>query len=77
MIAWIRRLIVSENQRRDDEMLTNEKNDFIVAYTWIFGCTKKRAATIYREEKAKKNTSFIQSVITCFQNNAKRAFYSD
>ena len=58
-------------------MAAFERMSFITAYTWIFGCTKKVAATVYWEEKAKKNTGYIESVIACFDGNAKRAFYND
>lgn len=63
--------------RRRRKMAAIERMSFITAYTWIFGCSKKMAAKVYREEKAKKNTGYIESVIACFNGNAKRAFYND
>lgn len=58
-------------------MAIHQRIDFIAAYTWIFGCTKLAAAAVYREEKAKKNYAYIESVIAAFKGNAARCFYTD
>ena len=63
--------------RRRKKMAMREKTDFVTAYTWIFGCTKKAAAIVYREEKSKKNMGYIENVIACFKGNAKRCFMDD
>ena len=54
-----------------------EKHDFVQAYCWIFGCTKRNAETVYKEQKTKGNDAYIQSVIACFESNAARSFATD
>ena len=54
-----------------------EKHDFIRAYTWIFGCSKKTAEAVYKQEKTKGNDAYITGVIACFDRNAARSFATD
>ena len=54
-----------------------EKHAFVQAYCWIFGCTRKTAEAVYRQEKAKGNAAYIAAVIACFESNAARSFATD
>ena len=54
-----------------------EKHDFVRADTWIFGCSKHTAETVYKQEKAKGNDAYIRNVIACFERNAARSFATD
>lgn len=54
-----------------------EKHDFIRAYCWIFGCSRKTAEAVYKQEKAKGNDAYIRNVIACFESNAARSFATD
>ena len=54
-----------------------EKHAFIRAYMWIFGCSKRNAETVYKEQKAKGNDAYIKAVIACFESNAARNFATD
>lgn len=52
--------------------MTMEKS-FINAYAWLYGSTKKQAKEIYKNS----SIEYIESIIECFNNNAKKAFYND
>lgn len=54
-----------------------EKHDFVQAYCWIFGCSEHNAEAVYKQEKAKGNDAYIQSVIACFERNAAKCFATD
>lgn len=49
------------------------KQDFIIAYQWYNGCTKKQAEKAYRELSEITKRLYIES----FYNNAKRCALSD
>ncbi|MCQ2978076.1 MAG: hypothetical protein MJ232_08685 [archaeon] len=52
------------------------ENRFVNAFCWLYGTTKKEAVKTY---KALKNNdiNYINNIINCFENNAKKAFYND
>lgn len=49
------------------------KNDFIIAYCWMYGATKKDALKVYRTA----NKDYITAVVDGYKNNFKKAFYND
>lgn len=55
----------------------NFKDDFITAYTWMFGETKKKANEVYRRAMEIADYSYIKEMINCYKNNCKRMFYND
>lgn len=58
-------------------MLNAMKKDFITAYTWMYGSTKKQAEQTYRRAMEIADYNYIKETINCFKDNAKRAFYDD
>lgn len=58
-------------------MLNAMKKDFINAYTWMYGSTKKQAEQTYRRAMEIADYSYIREIINCFESNAKKAFYDD
>ena len=51
--------------------------DFVKAYTWMFGGSKKEAEKVYKEKLAAGSGRYISEVINCFKNNARRCAYDD
>lgn len=49
------------------------KNDFITAFCWLFGGSKRNAAEAYRNAAP----DYITTIIECFQGNAARVFSED
>jgi len=49
------------------------KNDFITAYMWMYGSSKKEAEQVYR----KVNKEYQEAIIDGFKQNAKQAFIND
>ena len=58
-------------------MVGNMKNDFITAYTWMYGETKKKAEGVYRRAMEIADYGYIKEIINCYENNARRNFYDD
>ena len=58
-------------------MLTAMKKDFITAYTWMYGSTKKQAEGAYRRAMEIADYGYIKETIACFKDNAKRSLYDD
>ena len=53
------------------------KNQFIAAYTWMYGSTKKVAERIYKSAMECADYKYIREVVACFEDNARRSFYDD
>ena len=53
------------------------KKDFVTAYCWMYGSSKKRAAEVYLELLHQNDLASIDTVIECFRDNAHRSFYTD
>ena len=51
----------------------NEKQQFIDAYIWMYGCTKKRALQAYKEQ----NLEGIKLIISSYNNQCRQSFYND
>ena len=58
-------------------MLGNMKSDFVTAYCWMYGETKKKAETVYRRAMEIADYGYIKETIACFKDNARRSFYDD
>lgn len=58
-------------------MLAIMKKDFITAYTWMYGSTKKQAEGAYRRAMEIADYGYVNEIIDCFKNNAKNSFYND
>lgn len=58
-------------------MVNNMKKNFIDAYTWMYGESKKKAESVYRRAMEIADYGYIQEVISCFENNAKSSFNTD
>lgn len=58
-------------------MLIGMKQDFINAYIWMHGSTKKEAEQTYRRAMEIADYSYIKETIACFKDNARRSFYDD
>ena len=54
-----------------------EERDFITAYTWAYGETKKKAKEVYKKQKSEGKQSYIDEIIKGFKENAKKSFLSD
>lgn len=52
-----------------------EKHDFVLAYMWIYGETKKAALSAYKNRK--DDPEYIRLVISAYMGNASRSFYDD
>lgn len=48
-------------------------NDFIAAYTWAYGETKKKAREVYK----KANEEYKRAIIDEYKNNCRKVFYED
>ena len=51
--------------------------DFVKAYTWMFGGSKASAGKIYEEKLRSGNFRYISEIINCFNDNARRCAYDD
>lgn len=49
------------------------KRNFIEAYLWAYGGTKKEAIQTYKES----GEDYVNAIIESFTSNAKKHFYSD
>lgn len=49
------------------------KKQFLTAFCWLFGGSKRNAAEVYRNAAP----DYITTIIECFQGNAARAFSED
>ena len=58
-------------------MLNAMKKDFITAYTWMYGSTKKQAEGAYRRAMEIADYGYVKEIISCFKDNAKKSFYDD
>lgn len=58
-------------------MVNGMKNDFIAAYTWMYGESKKKAEAVYRRAMEIADYGYVKEIINCFENNAKNATYAD
>lgn len=58
-------------------MLNTMKQDFIIAYTWMYGSTKSEASRTYAKAMEIADYSYIKEIISCFKDNARRSFYDD
>ena len=58
-------------------MTNSMKNDFINAYTWMYGSTKKKAEGVFRRAMEIADYGYIKEIIACFESNAKKSFYAD
>lgn len=58
-------------------MLNTIKRDFVAAYTWMYGSTKKEAETAFRKAAEIADYGYVKEIIACFEGNAKRSFYED
>lgn len=47
--------------------------NFVDAYTWLFGSTKKYAKEIYKNE----DKEYIEAVIFAYRTHCKIAFFED
>lgn len=47
----------------------NKLNDFVEAYTWLYGGSKKKAESIYRRAMEIADYSYIDEVIDCYDGN--------
>ena len=58
-------------------MLGDMKRDFVTAYTWMYGGTKKQAECAYRRAMEIADYGYVKEIIACFENNAKKSAYVD
>ena len=58
-------------------MRMKDKERFITAHMWLYGSTRKEAATMYNVAAANAQYKYIKEIIDCFENNAKQSFYND
>lgn len=49
------------------------QNDFVKAYCWVFGSTKKQAEKVYNTA----DKSYIAAIVYAFERNAQAGFYHD
>lgn len=49
------------------------KNDFIKAFCYCYGVSKKNALSVYKSASIK----YIKAVIDSYNNDVKKAFYND
>ena len=54
----------------------NKKEQFIRAYQWAYGVSKKHALEAYRDY-SKHWPHIIDNIIESFDMNARKAFYED
>lgn len=53
--------------------MNGKKHDFVTAYTWLFGATKRNAEQVYRTA----NSDYINAIIRGFMRNASACAYTD
>ena len=53
--------------------MTERENDFVKAYTWMYGTTKKKALEVFKTA----HRDYVSSIIYAFKRNAKEGFYHD
>ena len=58
-------------------MMNGMKNDFITAYAWMYGESKKKAEAVYRRAMEIADYGYVKEIIACFESNAKKAVYVD
>ena len=51
------------------------KRDFLNAFIWVFGVTRKEALAVW--EKAKNDAEYVDIIIEAWKSNAERTFYCD
>lgn len=49
------------------------KEDFIKAYVYMYGSTKKKALEVFKTA----DKSYISAIVYAFKRNAQAAFYED
>lgn len=49
------------------------KNDFVKAYMYCYGSTKKEALQVFKTT----NKKYQDAIIECFKHDARSAFYND
>ena len=49
------------------------KTEFINAYVWLFGISKKKASELYKTADPK----YIETVINAYRKQSKLAFWND
>ena len=54
-------------------MNTITQKEFIAAYVWMYGGTKKAAQDIYKRADPK----YIQEIVSAYKKNCFLAFYND
>lgn len=55
------------------QTVTERENDFVKAYTWMYGTTKKKALEVFKTA----HEDYVSSIIYAFRRNAKEGFYHD
>lgn len=58
-------------------MLGKMKNNFMEAYVWMYGSTKKKANEVFRRAMEIADYDYIKEVIACYESNAQKSFYND
>ena len=58
-------------------MLNAMKSDFVTAYIWMYGSTKKKAEGVFRRAMEIADYGYIKEIIACFKDDARREFYDD
>lgn len=53
------------------------RKDFIDAYCWMYGSTKKQAKEELDLLMERSEDSYIYGVISCYKNHIKQMFYND
>ena len=51
------------------------KEEFLTAYMWMFGVSKKQANIVWKEMKT--NPDYVDTVIDVWKDNARKEFYND
>lgn len=49
------------------------KKAFVIAYTWMYGGTKKEAKEAYKHS----DDDYKSAIIECYECNAQKEFYCD
>lgn len=60
-----------------NSIMGNLKAQFIPAYQWMHGGSKRKAEQVYNRAMEIADYDFIREVITCYKCNSKLAFYMD
>lgn len=53
------------------------KNDFIRAYQYEYGASKKKALSVWNECCKSKNHSYICALVECYNSEVNKSFYCD